>query len=116
MRRAVRMTRQAISPRLAMSRVWNISWRSRCAALPLPGMERFATPAPFHAAPTITISTAMLYLIAIFCSPLALLLAGKPFQALFNLVLYLVSVVLWITIVFHHGGFILWLVAFLHAV
>jgi len=58
----------------------------------------------------------MLYLIAIFCSPLALLFAGKPFQAVFNLVLYVLSIVLWITIVFYHAGFILWLLAFVHAV
>jgi hypothetical protein len=57
----------------------------------------------------------MLYLIAIFCSPLALLFAGKPFQALFNGVLYLLSIVFWITIVFHHAGFVLWLIAFVHA-
>ena len=57
----------------------------------------------------------MLYLIAFFCSPLALLFAGKPFQALFNLVLYIVSIVLWATIVFFHAGFIVWLIAVAHA-
>jgi hypothetical protein len=30
----------------------------------------------------------MLYFLAIFCSPLALLLAGRPFAELFNLILY----------------------------
>ncbi|MBV9419660.1 MAG: hypothetical protein JO348_07795 [Alphaproteobacteria bacterium] len=58
----------------------------------------------------------MIYLVAIFCSPLALLFAGKPISALFNLILYLLSIVFWITIIFHHAGFILWLVAFIHAV
>ncbi|MBV9045194.1 MAG: hypothetical protein JO294_08735 [Alphaproteobacteria bacterium] len=58
----------------------------------------------------------MIYLAAIFCSPLALLFAGKPISALFNLILYLLSIVFWITIIFHHAGFILWLVAFIHAV
>jgi hypothetical protein len=29
----------------------------------------------------------MIYLLAIFCSPVALLLAGKPISALFNLLL-----------------------------
>jgi len=57
----------------------------------------------------------MLYLIAFFCSPLALLFAGKPFQALFNLVLYVISIVLWATIVFFHAGFIVWLIAVVHA-
>ena len=50
----------------------------------------------------------MIYLLAFFCSPLALLLTGKPFQALANLVLYVLSIALWITIIFHHAGFVLW--------
>ncbi len=58
----------------------------------------------------------MIYLLAFFCSPLALLFAGKPFQALANLILYLLSIVLWITIVFHHMGFLLWLIGVIHAV
>jgi hypothetical protein len=58
----------------------------------------------------------MLYLIAIFCSPLALLLAGKPIQAIFNLVLYVISIALWITIIFHSAAFLLWALAFIHAV
>jgi hypothetical protein len=58
----------------------------------------------------------MLYLLAFFCSPLALLFAGKPFQALANLILYLLSIVCWITIVFHHAGFVLWGIGVLHAV
>jgi len=57
----------------------------------------------------------MLYLIAIFCSPLALLFAGRPISAVFNLVLYLLSFAFWITIIFHHIGFLLWLAAFVHA-
>lgn len=58
----------------------------------------------------------MIYLLAFFCSPLALLLAGKPVSAIFNLILYLLSIVCWITIVFHHAGFLLWAIAVLHAV
>jgi hypothetical protein len=58
----------------------------------------------------------MIYLIAVFCSPLALLLTGRPFSALFNLIVYILSIVFWVTIIFHHVGFILWLVAFVHAV
>ncbi len=58
----------------------------------------------------------MIYLVAIFCSPLSLLLAGKPISALFNLILYILSIVFWVTIIFHHVGFLLWLVAFVHAV
>ena len=58
----------------------------------------------------------MIYLLAFFCSPLALLLTGKPFQALANLILYVSSVALWITIIFHHAGFVLWAVGVLHAV
>jgi hypothetical protein len=58
----------------------------------------------------------MLYFLAIFCSPLALLLAGKPIQAIFNLVLYVLSIAFWVTIILHSIGFALWLLAFLHAV
>jgi hypothetical protein len=58
----------------------------------------------------------MLYLLAFFCSPLALLFAGKPFQALANLILYILSIVCWITIVLYHAGFVLWGIAALHAV
>ena len=47
----------------------------------------------------------MIYLLAIFCSPLALLLAGKPISALFNLILYILSIVLVVTIIFFHIGF-----------
>lgn len=58
----------------------------------------------------------MIYLVAIFCSPLALLFSGKPVSALFNLVLYILSIVCWITLILHHVGFVLWGVALLHAV
>ena len=58
----------------------------------------------------------MIYLVAIFCSPLALLLSGKPVSALFNLILYILSIVCWVTIVLHSAGFLLWAVALLHAV
>ena len=58
----------------------------------------------------------MIYLLAIFCSPLALLFAGKPISALFNLILYILSIVCWATIIFFHAGFVLWGLAFLHAV
>jgi hypothetical protein len=57
----------------------------------------------------------MIYLVAIFCSPLALLLAGKPISALFNLILYVLSIALWASIIFFHVGFFLWLLAFIHA-
>ncbi len=58
----------------------------------------------------------MIYLIAIFCSPLALLLTGKPFSALFNFILYILSIVCWATIIFFHVGFLLWLIGVVHAV
>ena len=62
------------------------------------------------------ISGSMMYLLAIFCSPLALLLSGRPISALFNLILYVLSIAFTITIIFHHIGFVLWALAFLHAV
>jgi hypothetical protein len=58
----------------------------------------------------------MIYFLAFFCSPLALLLAGKPISALFNLILYILSIVCWITIILHHAGFLLWAIGVLHAV
>ena len=58
----------------------------------------------------------MLYLIAFFVPPIALLLAGKPVSAVFNLVLYLLAVAFTATIIFAHVGFLLWLAAFVHAV
>lgn len=58
----------------------------------------------------------MLYLLAFFCSPLALLFAGKPVNALFNLVIYVLSIAFWLTIILHSIGFILWAVGVVHAV
>lgn len=58
----------------------------------------------------------MIYLLAFFCPPLALLLAWKPISALFNLVLHLLSIAFWITIIFHGIGFALWVIGVLHAV
>jgi len=58
----------------------------------------------------------MLYLLAIFCAPLALLLIGKWFQAILNLGLYVAALVLVITIVFSHFGFVVWIVGVVHAV
>lgn len=58
----------------------------------------------------------MLYLLAFFCSPLALLLAGKPFSALANLIVYILSIVCWATVFLAHAGFLLWAIAALHAV
>ena len=46
----------------------------------------------------------MIYLLAVFCSPLALLLSGKPISALFNLVLYVLSIAFWLTIILHTLG------------
>jgi len=58
----------------------------------------------------------MIYLVALFCSPLALLLIGKPFQAIANLLIYFLSIFFWLTIIFHFIGFILWACGVLHAI
>jgi hypothetical protein len=58
----------------------------------------------------------MIYLLAIFASPLALLVIGKWFQAILNLILYVVAILLTVTIIFHAGGFICWAVAVVHAI
>jgi hypothetical protein len=58
----------------------------------------------------------MLYLLAIFCAPLALLLIGKWFQAIFSLVLYVAAWVLAVTIILFKLGFIAWIIGVVHAV
>jgi hypothetical protein len=60
----------------------------------------------------------MIYLLALIFPPLALLLYGKIFQALFNLLIYgLAWVTFFITLLFGGSlGFVLWLVAALHAI
>lgn len=56
----------------------------------------------------------MLYFVALFCSPLALLFAGKPFQAILNGVIWLVA---WLGLfLFFVPGFIAWAVGVAHAV
>ena len=65
----------------------------------------YELPQPRHTAGASPPFPAMLYLIAIFCSPLALLLAGKPISAIFNLILYVISIVLWVTIILWQRGF-----------
>jgi hypothetical protein len=58
----------------------------------------------------------MLYLLAIFCAPLALLLVGKWFQAIFSLVLYVAAWVLAVTIILFKLGFVAWIIGVVHAV
>jgi hypothetical protein len=56
----------------------------------------------------------MLYLLAFFLSPLALLLAAKPIQAVINAVIYFAA---WIGLfVFVVPGVILWAIGVAHAV
>lgn len=60
----------------------------------------------------------MIYLVALILPPLALLLYGKVFQAIFNLLIYVLSWVVFIFSLFLGGspGFVLWLIAALHAI
>jgi type II secretory pathway component PulC len=58
----------------------------------------------------------MLYLLAIFCAPLALLFVGKWFQAILNFVLYATAFVFAITIILFKLGVVAWLVGVVHAV
>jgi tetrahydromethanopterin S-methyltransferase subunit E len=58
----------------------------------------------------------MLYLLAIFCAPLALLFVGKWFQAILNFVLYATALVFAITIILFKLGFVAWLIGVVHAV
>ncbi|MBI1778198.1 MAG: hypothetical protein HYR63_22910 [Proteobacteria bacterium] len=55
----------------------------------------------------------MLYLLAILISPLALLFAGKPLQALLNAVIWVAA---WIGLLFLAPGILLWLIGVVHAV
>lgn len=52
----------------------------------------------------------MLYLLAIVIPPLALLLSGKPFQALISAVLWIPSVIFALL-----GGGLLWIILAVHA-
>jgi len=53
----------------------------------------------------------MMYILAVLLPPLALLLTGKIFQAIFNAALFIVGLVFLIL-----GGWLLWLLCVLHAV
>ena len=56
----------------------------------------------------------MLYVLALFVPPLALLLAGKPVPAVLSLVIYVCS---WVALFLAASlGMILWLVAMVHAI
>ncbi len=58
----------------------------------------------------------MLYLLAIFCAPLALLFVGKWLQAILSFVLYATALVFAITIVLFKLGVVAWLIGVVHAV
>lgn len=60
----------------------------------------------------------MIYLVALVLPPLALLLYGKIFQAIFNLALYVLAWVVFIFSLFLGGspGFVIWLIAAAHAI
>jgi hypothetical protein len=49
----------------------------------------------------------MLYLIALLIPPLALLLCGKPFQAILSAILWIIA---WLTAVIFGAGFIMWVI------
>ena len=54
----------------------------------------------------------MLYLVAFFMSPLAVLLAGKPVQAFFNGIIYMLT---WFTVLLLAPAFTLWAMGGAHA-
>ncbi len=60
----------------------------------------------------------MIYLVALLFPPLALLIYGKIFQAILNLIIYVLA---WVVFVFSlvlggSPGFVLWLIAAVHAI
>jgi len=54
----------------------------------------------------------MMYILAFLLPPLALLFAGKPFQAIFSAIFWILS---WILAIFG-TGFIMWLILAIHAI
>ncbi|MEX0298583.1 MAG: YqaE/Pmp3 family membrane protein [Kordiimonas sp.] len=54
----------------------------------------------------------MMYILALLLPPLALLLSGKPFQALFSAVFWVLA---WILAIFG-AGFIVWVILAAHAI
>lgn len=60
----------------------------------------------------------MIYLVALVLPPLALLLYGKIFQAIFNLILYVLAWVMFFAGLLFGGspGFVIWLIAAAHAI
>lgn len=59
----------------------------------------------------------MLYLVAIIVPPLAILLSGKPFQAIFNLILLILGLVIFIGTLGLANGitFVIWIACIAHA-
>ncbi|MCK0069338.1 MULTISPECIES: hypothetical protein [Kordiimonas] len=55
----------------------------------------------------------MLYLVALLLPPLAILLCGKPFQAVISGAFWIASIVLTL---FFGAGFVLWLILAIHAI
>ena len=55
----------------------------------------------------------MLYLVAILIPPLALLLSGKPFQAIISLIFWIFA---WVFSIFLGAGVVMWLILAAHAV
>lgn len=59
----------------------------------------------------------MLYLVAIIVPPLAVLLCGKPFQAIFNLILLVFGILIFVGSLGLANGitFVLWIACIAHA-
>mgnify|MGYP003122326124 CR=1 FL=1 len=54
----------------------------------------------------------MMYILALLLPPFALLLCGKPFQAIFSAILWVLA---WILAIFG-AGFIVWVILAVHAI
>ena len=59
----------------------------------------------------------MLYLVAIIIPPLAVLISGKPFQAIFNLILLILGILIFVGSLGLANGitFVLWIGCIVHA-
>lgn len=59
----------------------------------------------------------MLYLVAIIIPPLAILLSGKPFQAIFNFILLILGILIFVGTLGLANGitFVIWIACIVHA-
>ncbi|MCU1329555.1 MAG: hypothetical protein JWN34_4925 [Bryobacterales bacterium] len=58
----------------------------------------------------------MMYLAAIFCSPVYFAVRGKWLGFVINSILYVLALICLVTIIFAPGGFVFWMMGVIHAI